>query len=94
MVAGFEVSLGGAALQRLWGIDQAAVAAGRLAYTTSVDEALASVADGRADAAFLLAPTAVDDVVAVAREGGVMPQKSTHFYPKAPVGLVLNPHEW
>ena len=31
---------------------------------------------------------------AVAREGDVMPQKSTYFYPKALTGLVINPHEW
>jgi uncharacterized protein (DUF1015 family) len=93
-VAGLDVSVLGIALERLWGIDASAVAAGRLAYTTSVDEALESVADGRADAAFLLAPTPVADVIAVARQGEVMPQKSTHFYPKALAGLVLNPHEW
>ena len=28
------------------------------------------------------------------REGDVMPQKSTYFYPKALTGLVINPHEW
>ena len=30
----------------------------------------------------------------VARDGDVMPQKSTYFYPKALTGLVINPHEW
>ena len=33
-------------------------------------------------------------IEAVAREGDVMPQKSTYFYPKALTGLVINPHEW
>ena len=33
-------------------------------------------------------------IVAVARDGDVMPQKSTYFYPKALTGLVINPHEW
>jgi uncharacterized protein (DUF1015 family) len=89
-----DVAVLGRALDRLWGIDAGAVAAGRLAYTTSASEALASVDQRRADAAFLLAPTPVDDVVEVARRGEVMPQKSTHFYPKALAGLVLNPHEW
>ena len=28
------------------------------------------------------------------RDGDVMPQKSTYFYPKALTGLVINPHEW
>ena len=51
-------------------------------------------ATGDADAAFLLEPTPVASIVAVAREGDVMPQKSTYFYPKALTGLVINPHEW
>ena len=47
-----------------------------------------------ADAAFLLEPTPVASILAVAGDGDVMPQKSTYFYPKALTGLVLNPHEW
>ena len=47
-----------------------------------------------ADAAFLLEPTPVAAISAVARDGDVMPQKSTYFYPKALTGLVINPHEW
>ena len=49
---------------------------------------------GGADAAFLLEPTPVASILAVARDGDVMPQKSTYFYPKALTGLLLNPHEW
>jgi uncharacterized protein (DUF1015 family) len=84
------------ALSRLCGIDEAAIAAGRLAYTKSVSEALDWVdaaADG-ADAAFLLDPTPAAEIAAVAAEGDVMPQKSTYFYPKAMTGLIINPHEW
>ncbi len=33
-------------------------------------------------------------VLVQTREGDVMPQKSTYFYPKALTGLVINPHEW
>ena len=47
-----------------------------------------------ADAAFLLEPTPVASIVAVAADGDVMPQKRTYFYPKALTGLVINPHEW
>ncbi len=47
-----------------------------------------------ADAAFLLEPTPVPSITAVARSGEVMPQKSTYFFPKALTGLVINPHEW
>jgi uncharacterized protein (DUF1015 family) len=94
---GLDVTLLGAALDRLCGIDPADVAAGeRLAYTKSIDEAVAWVAERTegADAAFLLDPTPVSAIMAVARDGDVMPQKSTYFYPKPLTGLVINPHEW
>jgi uncharacterized protein (DUF1015 family) len=91
-----DVTLLQVALDRLCGISASGVAGGRLAYTKSVPQALDWVdagADG-ADAAFLLDPTPVADISAVAAEGDVMPQKSTYFYPKALSGLVMNPHEW
>jgi uncharacterized protein (DUF1015 family) len=92
-----DVTLLGVALERLAGIDPTAVSAGgRIRYTKSGAEAMALVdagADG-ADAAFLLEPTPVESIVAVAAEGDVMPQKSTYFYPKPLTGLVINPHEW
>ena len=75
----------------------AAIAGGeRVTYTKSVSEAIDAVngdLDG-ADAAFLLEPTPVAAITAVARDGDVMPQKSTYFYPKALTGLIINPHEW
>ena len=91
-----DVSLLGAALEGLCGIDAAAVAAGAVRYTKSADEAIRAVDDGDegVDAAFLLEPTPVRSILEVARAGEVMPQKSTYFYPKALTGLVLNPHEW
>jgi uncharacterized protein (DUF1015 family) len=96
-VRSLDVSLLSAALDALLGIDAAAVAGGeRIRYVKSASEATALV-DGHvdgADAAFLLEPTPVASILAVARDGDVMPQKSTYFYPKALTGLVLNPHEW
>jgi uncharacterized protein (DUF1015 family) len=96
-VRGVDAWVLGVALDRLLGIDEAAVAAGdRIGYTKSAAGA-ASMVDARedgADAAFLLEPTPVDSIEAVARSGDVMPQKSTYFYPKALTGLVINPHEW
>jgi len=91
-----DVTLLQVALERLAGIDQAALAAGRIAYTKSAEEALDWVDDATngADLAVLLEPTPVTSIVEVAREGDVMPQKSTFFYPKPLTGLVLNPHEW
>lgn len=91
-----DVTLLGVALDRLAGIDAGAVARGeRVRYTKSTAEAAAAVADAASgvDAAFLLDPTPVEAVVEVARDGDVMPQKSTYFYPKAITGLVINPHE-
>ena len=92
-----DVTLLQVALERLAGIDPAATAAGgRVAYTKSVAEAVAWVdrAEDGADAAFLLEPTPVAEIAAVAAAGDVMPQKSTYFYPKPVTGLVINPHEW
>jgi uncharacterized protein (DUF1015 family) len=95
-VGALDVTLLGIALERLAGIDADALAAGRVAYTKSVEEAIGAVDAGLdgADAAFLLEPTPVSSVLAVAAAGDVMPQKSTYFYPKALTGLVINPHEW
>ena len=90
------MTLLGVALERLAGIDADAVAAGAVGYTKSAAEAIEAV-DARldgADAAFLLEPTPVASISAVAADGDVMPQKSTYFYPKALTGLVINPHEW
>jgi uncharacterized protein (DUF1015 family) len=91
-----DVTLLGVALERLAGIDADAVAAGAVAYTKSADDAIDRVDAGRAgaDAAFLLEPTPVASIAAVALDGDVMPQKSTYFYPKALTGLVINPLEW
>ena len=92
-----DVTILATALEQLSGIDRAATASGgRIAYTKSASEAIAWVdgaVDG-ADAAFLLEPTPVAEIVAVAAAGDVMPQKSTYFYPKPLSGLVLNPLEW
>jgi uncharacterized protein (DUF1015 family) len=97
---GLDVTLLGVALERLFGIDEQAVGAGdRVSYTKSAGDALGLVDRGMddptaADAAFLLEPTPVASIVAVAADGDVMPQKSTYFYPKPLTGLLINPHEW
>ena len=96
-VRSLDVTLLGVALERLAGIDAAAVAGGgRVGYAKAAAEAAALVAAGQdgADAVFFLEPTPVPAILAVARAGDVMPQKSTYFYPKILTGLVLNPHEW
>jgi len=62
-----------------------------LAYSRDAGFVLDEVESGRAQAAFLLRPPAVADVLAVARAGSVMPQKSTYFHPKPLSGIVFNP---
>ncbi|HVA22412.1 MAG TPA: DUF1015 domain-containing protein [Candidatus Micrarchaeia archaeon] len=72
------------------GVDAAAVAAGGLAFSREAEEVVRAVRAG-GGLGFLLSPTTVDEVVAVARAGESMPQKSTYFVPKVPTGLVLLP---
>ena len=69
----------------------AAVEPQGITYSASREEAEAAVDRGEAEAAFLLRPSPLEDVWAVARAGGVMPQKSTFFYPKLTSGLLLFP---
>jgi uncharacterized protein (DUF1015 family) len=54
----------------------------RVSYTIDETEACAAVAGGQACAAFILNPTALNQVWQSARHGVTMPQKSTYFYPK------------
>jgi uncharacterized protein (DUF1015 family) len=68
-------------------------APGDVAYTASIDEAVAQVEGGRAEGAFLVRPLRVEDVFEVARRGETMPQKSTYFYPKLVSGLLFHPLE-
>jgi uncharacterized protein (DUF1015 family) len=62
-----------------------------VAYTPRAEEAVAAVDRGEAEAAFLLRPTRIEDVFAVAERGETMPQKSTYFYPKLVSGLLIQP---
>jgi uncharacterized protein (DUF1015 family) len=62
-----------------------------LAYVHDLGEALARTRAGLAQAAFLLNPTPVQQILEVAAAGESMPQKSTFFHPKVPTGLVVNP---
>lgn len=78
-------------LERLLGIDKENMANQvNLTYTRSMDEAVEAVEAGAADCCFLLNPTRVEEIGAVAANGEKMPQKSTYFYPKLITGLVMN----
>jgi uncharacterized protein (DUF1015 family) len=64
-----------------------------VSYAKRTADALDAVDTGRADAAFLMRATPVEQVQEVAAAGESMPPKSTFFYPKVPTGLVFNPLE-
>ena len=79
-------------LRPLLGIDDAALAAGeRVDFTEDVEEAWRQMERGRYGLAFLVNPVRVEQVIAIADGGELMPQKSTFFYPKLHAGMVLNP---
>lgn len=59
-------------------------------YTADRTEAVALAGAGRYQAAFLIAPTTPAELQAVVRGGELLPQKSTHFYPKLLDGLVFH----
>ena len=62
-----------------------------MGYSKDFADARDAVESGRADAAFFMRATPVDQVREVAEAGESMPPKSTFFYPKIPTGLVFNP---
>ena len=78
-------------LRPLLGIDDAKLdARTNVDYTADQAEAVRGAREGRYQAAFLIAPTTPDELQAVVRGGEVLPQKSTHFYPKLLDGLVFH----
>ena len=58
-------------------------------YVRGIDKAVAEAREGRAQIAFLLKPVSVEQVAETSFAGGVMPQKSTDFYPKLLSGLTI-----
>jgi uncharacterized protein (DUF1015 family) len=74
------------------GGDQAHLAhEGLLSYTKDARDAWDSVRSGRAAAALIVRHIPTAQVAAVAEEGGVMPQKSTYFFPKLLTGVAFQP---
>jgi len=77
-------------LEGVLGIDSEAVREQKyLTYIRGVGEATRAVRRGEAQVAFLLEATSVEQVAAVSFGGGVMPQKSTDFFPKLLSGLTV-----
>ncbi len=62
-----------------------------LEYAKSVDDAVAMVADGIYDLAFVLRPVPIEQVRAIAATDENMPPKSTYFFPKVMTGFVFSP---
>ena len=60
-----------------------------LRYIRGIDAAVEEARKGTAQIAFLLKPTSVEQVADTSFNGGVMPQKSTDFYPKLLSGLTI-----
>ncbi|HVO98256.1 MAG TPA: DUF1015 domain-containing protein [Bryobacteraceae bacterium] len=58
-------------------------------YVRGVDAAVAEVRQGDAEVAFILEATPIEDMARIAFAGGVMPQKSTDFYPKLLSGVTI-----
>lgn len=75
-------------LRRLLGWDVATIER-RVEFTPSVETAFDLVRSGAAALAALVRPTPLPALLAVARAGDRMPQKSTYFYPKIPIGLLM-----
>jgi uncharacterized protein (DUF1015 family) len=60
-----------------------------ITYVREREAAINAVREGRAQVAFLLNPTKLEQVRDIAYEGNVLPQKSTDFYPKVLSGLTM-----
>lgn len=73
----------------VFGLDEAAVREGAVAFPKSVLEAGRAVREGRGAVALYLNPLSPEDVFRVTSAGELLPQKSTFFAPKLPTGLVF-----
>lgn len=59
-------------------------------YLKDEEKAISLVREGEYRAVLFHNPTRINDIGRVARSGGIMPPKSTYFYPKLLSGLVMN----
>ena len=74
-------------LAGVFGLDDAAVRDGAVAFPKQPLEAAREVRAGRGTVALYLNPLRPADVFRVTAAGEVLPQKSTYFHPKLPTGL-------
>ena len=77
-------------LESVLGISEEAVRAqAHVSYYRDAEEAVQRVRQGGGDVALLINPVSAQQVKDIALAGGVMPQKSTDFYPKMLSGLTI-----
>ena len=76
-------------IEGVFGLDEAAVREGAIAYPKSAAQTARDLRAGRGVVALYLNPLRPEDVFRVTAAGEVLPQKSTFFTPKLPTGLVL-----
>lgn len=80
-------------LNRVFGLSTDDIRGGEVHFPKSAQRAALDVRQGKGNVALYLNPLRPEDVFRVTREGEVMPQKSTFFYPKIPTGMVFRLHE-
>ena len=78
-------------IEGLFGLDEAAVRGGAIAYPKSALQTARDLRAGRGAVALYLNALTPEDVFRVTGAGEVLPQKSTFFTPKLPSGLVFRP---
>lgn len=79
------------ALDGLWLEETVAGTSAEVTYQHGLDEVVAAVRTGEAVAGVLIRPVSVEEIERTAREGLLMPPKSTFFTPKLKTGLVIRP---
>ena len=76
-------------IEGVFGLDEAAVRDGAIAYPKSAAQTARDLRAGRGVVALYLNPLRPEDVFRVTAAGEVLPQKSTFFTPKLPTGVVF-----
>lgn len=78
-------------LKKILGLSSSEIAHRKnLSYYHNTNDCLNDVRDGILQMAFLLEPITIEDLFSVSYNGGILPQKSTFFYPKCPTGIVMH----
>ncbi|MBU1628117.1 DUF1015 family protein, partial [bacterium] len=78
-------------LDKLLGIDKERLAKeSNVSYVRNIDEGINKVTEENYQLLYMLNPTKIGQVKAIANEMETLPQKSTDFFPKMLSGIVLN----